>query len=184
MSQGDMLGTYNLYMYLNWFKASHTELEYTHHVQLIHNEIKYWQDYLERLPAGAERAKVVHALIDSSIKQTEISPDVKCGKGCSFCCLNPVRAVTADEVELLKLVDTGTRNPGKGCPFLIDNACSVYEHRPSVCRTLYVISDPALCHAGADGADVSLNILLKPELIASAAANLSPYDQVTLQDSF
>ena len=177
----DLLGTHSLSAYLAWYKESHSELEYAHQFQLVQNEIKYWQDYLERLPAGSDRAKVIHALIDSSIKQSEKSPDIKCRKGCSFCCLNPVRSVTRDEVELLKAVDTGIRNQGAGCPFLIDNACSVYEHRPSICRTLFVVSDPQFCQTGDD--DVSLNILLKPELIASAAANLNMTEQ-TLQEMF
>lgn len=31
------------------------------------------------------------------------------------------------------------------CPFLVDNACSIYEHRPSACRELLVTSPADLC---------------------------------------
>ena len=44
-------------------------------------------------------------------------------------------------------MDTTRRYMALGihCPFLLDDACSIYEHRPLVCRQYLVTSAPELC---------------------------------------
>jgi Fe-S-cluster containining protein len=49
---------------------------------------------------------------------------------------------TDDELEPLNRAYYGLRIP---CPFLEDEICSIYEHRPSACRELLVTSPAELC---------------------------------------
>lgn len=85
-----------------------------------------------------------------------------CKQGCSHCCHVNV-SVPRSEAELMakrlrrplnKKVLTHsvyTEAPfpghtGKPCVFLKEGKCSIYEHRPFVCRTLVNMSnDPSLC---------------------------------------
>lgn len=92
--------------------------------------------------------------------------NVACRKGCSHCChtpiaLNPVEAKMVgddigreprhlqlgipkfDRYGALAGVDWGYHNP---CAFLKDGACSIYEHRPLVCRIHFNLDrDELLC---------------------------------------
>lgn len=82
-----------------------------------------------------------------------------CRKGCAHCCYVAVpltqteaniigeaigrraRRVPASLLALTK--DIGYHNP---CPFLLNNVCSIYEHRPHACRTHYNLDiDDLLC---------------------------------------
>lgn len=95
-------------------------------------------------------------LSDIAIKESA------CRQGCSHCCHVNV-SVPRSEAELMakrlrrplnKEVLTHsvyTEAPfpghtGKPCVFLKEGKCSIYEHRPFVCRTLVNMSnDPSLC---------------------------------------
>lgn len=89
----------------------------------------------------------------------EVAPHVACSIGCSDCCKMNV-SISIIEAERLSHV-TGrnlavVRRPvrhrsdefiGIPCPFLRDNACTVYEHRPFACRAHYSFDDTAYwCH--------------------------------------
>lgn len=50
--------------------------------------------------------------------------------------------VTDEELEPLNRAYYSLRMP---CPFLENEVCSIYEHRPSACRELLVTSPPDLC---------------------------------------
>jgi Fe-S-cluster containining protein len=50
---------------------------------------------------------------------------------------------TDAELEPLNRAYYALRMP---CPFLVDEVCSIYEHRPSACRELLVTSPAELCH--------------------------------------
>lgn len=82
---------------------------------------------------------------------------VACRKGCSHCCNI---SVVITEFEAKKLAKVSGRKParvrktaqrdtlvkkhfGVPCPFLKDNLCSIYEHRPFACRTHVNLSDTA-----------------------------------------
>lgn len=64
-----------------------------------------------------------------------------CSKGCSSCCHIPV---SISELEVLhienqtgikaKITSSSQNIHGQPCPFLRERACSIYEHRPLVCR--------------------------------------------------
>lgn len=101
----------------------------------------------------------VYAHLTAGARYIEHIP-VSCGKGCSFCChlwvdaappevLFAVKSMPAEQRQLAAnaVEQACLRSSGKSfkercsagnppCPLLRDNACSVYETRPIVCRTL------------------------------------------------
>ncbi len=84
-----------------------------------------------------------------------------CKKGCSLCCENGDYPLSELEFEYIKMaynkLDETTRlqidkNVEKiksekkelyCCPFLINKSCSIYNHRPFVCRTFGVLTEDA-----------------------------------------
>lgn len=128
---------------------------------------------LKKIKTSIQRAKHVHEVVDQYNEEVFSHPLVKqlspCKKGCSACCHTQV-SVTQDEAELLfQRIQEGSKvdlnrlkiqmtvmNNGddffkipyedRRCIFLDkEGACSVYEDRPSVCRTNAVLSDASLC---------------------------------------
>lgn len=93
-----------------------------------------------------------------------------CAKGCNHCCRRVVLASLPEGIqiaerligefkyqskqtefvnELYKQVQFLEKNPADSaldCTFLNkEGACDIYEYRPSICRYLYVVSDPEEC---------------------------------------
>ncbi len=70
-----------------------------------------------------------------------MAPFVACQSGCSGCCHYPV-GVMPIEVDLIENCSGKKRlniappqaADGTPCPFLVANRCSIYNHRPMVCR--------------------------------------------------
>lgn len=155
---------------------------------------------IRALPAGASRARWVHAKVDAAqarlaTLKPELMAQVRCGKGCAHCCCLWV-GITRDEAELLaERVREGTAHPdparlalqrpwdspqsyvGKpraeaACVFLgPDGACTVYEDRPSICRAVLVASDPELCRGDNDA--VLITTVLNPALDVLVSAALT-----------
>lgn len=84
-------------------------------------------------------------------------PHAACKAGCSHCCHIPV-AVSASEARILGRAigrkpvpreshqEVRVEGYNSPCPFLRDGECSVYKHRPTVCRThLNLDIDDLLC---------------------------------------
>lgn len=134
----------------------------------------------------AKRARLVFREIDQYLKELfkddAVEKLVSCKAGCSTCCHTQV-SVTQDEASLLAqhvvdgvdidmtrlLVQSQAGNSSenwyrldhntRGCLFLDEQGnCRVYEDRPSVCRTNYVVSDPNLC-ATENGTTHSVRLL-------------------------
>lgn len=114
---------------------------------------------------SVRRAEIVHELVDhfnsSVFKQEVVQQMSPCKQGCAHCCHNEV-SVTEDEIDLiikkvnpkldLELLKKQKENfydlpfEQRGCVFLDANkSCSIYPHRPSVCRTNAVIGAPEQC---------------------------------------
>jgi uncharacterized protein len=135
--------------------------------------INYIVSALKKINSSLDRARYVHQAVDSYNDEVFSHPLVKqlspCKKGCNACCHTQV-SVTQDEAELLVLriqegvavdlerlkIQTEPKNDGndyykipyqdRRCIFLgADGACTVYEDRPSVCRTNAVLSEASLC---------------------------------------
>jgi Fe-S-cluster containining protein len=92
-----------------------------------------------------------------------LQPHTACRNGCSHCC-SLVTLVYRFEAEVLaevsgrKMVEVPERprdqvieaanslTTRKVCPFLVEGRCSVYEHRPLICRVHHSLNeDPADC---------------------------------------
>lgn len=83
-------------------------------------------------------------------------PVSACKEGCSHCCRIPVN-LTKAEAEVLgkaigrKPAPLASHNTNESvefppCSFLVDEKCSVYQHRPAVCRThMNMDQDDLLC---------------------------------------
>jgi uncharacterized protein len=149
---------------------------------------------LSKLPKGAERAQMAQDLIESEVSEGKPS-DVSCSRGCAACCKTYPKQILEDEADqLAELIRAGEikvdieeierqaqslarAKAGQGtfqdhCVFLgKDNACSIYKHRPTVCRKYFVTSPAEAC--GSPGAPVALWISPMAEVIVSAAMGLS-----------
>ncbi len=84
---------------------------------------------------------------------------VACARGCGTCCkslvcVRPIDAVfvavhaqnTLSQEQLTRVYQQLVSTPWM-CPLLLDDACSVYEARPHLCRSYYSF-DAALCKIG------------------------------------
>lgn len=148
--------------------------------------IKKMTTKLTKISDPVKRAQYVHQKIDKEISAFMNTPGVKelvqCKKGCSACCHSQV-AITEEEAELLIErieggveinIDALVKQASAGnsaseffklnyeerrCVFLNEQGlCNVYEDRPSVCRTNYVVSDPSQCEIKA-GENPSVQLL-------------------------
>jgi len=135
--------------------------------------------------------KSIDACIEEAIEEKE-DEVVSCGNGCSFCCFQQVD-ISDDEATLLtdysreieKEIDYDTLKrqlaaedygslpiKDRRCVFLEVDSCSVYEHRPSACRKLIVVSDANLCDTEKNkGAEVKKLVNLEAEVMTSASLN-------------
>ena len=115
-----------------------------------------------------------------------IAPFAPCSKGCSACCHNPA---IISELEALLIaqslgIPAGTpkrifdpaadaeerreyhsHHAGVACAFLKDGLCSIYAHRPTVCRVQHSLEDSASgCDGGRQPAAVDLTEIYQAEL--------------------
>lgn len=86
-----------------------------------------------------------------------ISPVAACRRGCSHCCRQGLLVFEHEAVLLAKVsgrelvrqpwrrqqeVDVDLDSTvGTPCPFLVNDCCSVYEHRPLFCRLRHSLND-------------------------------------------
>jgi Fe-S-cluster containining protein len=140
--------------------------------------VQFILDKISRVSSPLKRARIVHKSIDEFNEEIFAHPLVQqyspCKVGCSACCHTQV-SVTSDEAELLtqKIMEgveinlerlerqasvseeTSTfyqlKYDDRACVFLDDSgACTVYEDRPSVCRTNAVLGDAQQCLVSGD----------------------------------
>jgi Fe-S-cluster containining protein len=67
------------------------------------------------------------------------SPHTQCGKGCSSCCMDfglmPVEFHYIVEQLKNKPIALNRETEKGQCIFLVNNECTIYEHRPIICRS-------------------------------------------------
>ena len=115
-----------------------------------------------------------------------IQPFTPCRKGCSACCHNPAVISEVDAMLVSEATGTPIARParlfdaaggpaarqaffahyaGKPCTFLKDGVCSIYAHRPVVCRVQHSLEDsPAPCDDGGQPAAVDLTAIYMAEV--------------------
>jgi Fe-S-cluster containining protein len=115
-----------------------------------------------------------------------IQPSTPCRKGCSACCHDPAILSEVDAMLVAEATGMPLQAPrrlfdvaageqarqayfapyaGVACGFLREGACSIYEHRPVVCRVHHSIEDtPAPCDDGGRPASVDLTAIYLGEL--------------------
>jgi Fe-S-cluster containining protein len=114
----------------------------------------------------------------------------ECGSGCSFCCHQMVLCTpfeifdiarqllaTRSTIEIadikgrlavraqLPLDEQSRRGADKPCVLLEDHRCSVYEHRPSLCRTMLSTSRAA-CEASLASDEQTVPFIPEPVVIS------------------
>ena len=140
---------------------------------------------------GAERARMGHRLLTPLIDRGVLQTKPSCARGCGTCCNYEVE-ITKDEGELLaSVVNSGVAidherlaiqaarkrqsdewkkigsESSNACVFLgQDQACQVYDVRPSICRKHLVASDPTEC--GKDDGKVAPILIPFAEIALSA----------------
>lgn len=140
------------------------------HMLKITNEV---MKRLKKISSPIKRARYVHKEVNKKLsalfQDPVVQKHISCRKGCSACCHTQV-SISDDEASLLaKIVQNGLKIDmeklkdqsrvsksasqwyslsfeKRGCVFLDENKeCSIYNDRPSVCRTNHVIGDPQNC---------------------------------------
>ncbi len=107
---------------------------------------------------AAEAAALVHTVFDTSVRKSEHGIKLACGKGCAYCCHTYVSVLAPEVFRIAAVIRSGaarrvsretfaaraaeTANKGHDarhgkqlpCALLVENVCSVYQHRPMMCR--------------------------------------------------
>jgi len=105
-----------------------------------------------------EKRRKVIKIADRMVKA--LRPHVPCESGCTACChmntliyeheAKRLAEVSGRPMTILPyrpmnvVLAEGNKYNHQPCPFLVNNRCSVYEHRPLVCRVHHSLSDSAL----------------------------------------
>lgn len=162
---------------------------------------KYMAAFAKSEP-GAARAVLAHEMITAAMKNSTGSEKPSCAKGCGACCHLEVE-ITRDEAELLaNVVERGFELDRERlrvqasrermsrewatapkhlnrCVFLgSDQACLVYEFRPSICRKVLVTNNPVEC-ANPDGKPTPILFPLA-EIALSALTSLPGNESASL----
>jgi hypothetical protein len=108
----------------------------------------------------ARQMQALYRLVDEV--SAIVKDNVACHKGCGHCCHMAV-GISPLEAKMIGAAidrqpkappmrahygdfDFGFHNP---CTFLVNNECSIYEHRPLECRVFFSVDEDALlCHYG------------------------------------
>lgn len=145
----------------------------------------------ESLPALLESPepldrKVIRLRRIADAAAAVIAPFTPCAKGCSACCHNPAIISELEAMQIAKATGAALATParvfevgadaearraysahhaGVACTFLREDTCSIYAHRPMVCRVHHSLEDsPAGCERGRQPDAVDLAELFIGEL--------------------
>lgn len=135
--------------------------------------------------AGSPRTKLpkLFALVNefSDIR----APHVSCKAGCSACCRRIPVEITdleARHISQVTGIPMATLPPGRHtsmdfidqpCTFLVDDRCSIYEHRPYHCRSLASVDRDALT---CSDLNIDLTIRKDPRAVAVVMSKAQMFD--------
>jgi uncharacterized protein len=139
--------------------------------------------------AASPRTKLpkLYALVNEFSEVRD--PHVSCKAGCSACCRRIPVEITdleARHISQVTGIPMATLPPGRHigkdfinqpCTFLVDDRCSIYEHRPYHCRSLASVDRDALT---CTDLNIDLTIQKDPRAVAvvmSKAEHLDPLYQ-------
>lgn len=109
----------------------------------------------KRAPTARAKVIILRRLADNL--GTAAAPSVACKVGCTHCCKMPTLVSALEAKEIARATGAKLSAPtlspvadmsydGVPCTFLVDNACSIYEHRPFACRVHFAVDrDNTLC---------------------------------------
>lgn len=134
-----------------------------------------WRDNASNKSKRGRVIKIATELNDA------LAPVSACRKGCSHCCHENLPLLEHEAERLARVSgkpmrrlpsasfndmrDGMTATHGTPCPFLVDDACSVYEDRPFYCRLLLSLNDTAAECAKLEGPDDINSYELKTVLV-------------------
>lgn len=124
--------------------------------------------------------ELVYKLIDDANKKVNIDKEIQCGRQeCSFCCHD---LILGSKEEVLAIAGYVKKNnipvntsanqtkdnwnnlsfKDRACPMLKDGKCSIYSHRPIVCRKHNVLkgTNPEMCNV--DKQNINQDVILLP----------------------
>ncbi|WP_413560593.1 YkgJ family cysteine cluster protein [Bdellovibrio sp. HCB209] len=183
--------TRSLKKFISDYEAQLDSDTFSAFLQNLSEEISKNADLINSHTIPEDRARTLHQLVEIETEQGNNIP-VSCRMGCSACCHMEVE-VTSYEAEILKnLVESGhpvdrarlqkqsqrslqdptwkqgPRNADSKCVFLgSEGACSIYEHRPVMCRRHSVTSPAKNCETL--DAPITLRYFPRVDLLISAA---------------
>jgi Fe-S-cluster containining protein len=167
------------------------------HVPEFLGVVQFILDKISRVSSPIKRARIVHKAVDEFNVEVFAHPLVQqfspCKVGCSGCCHTQV-SVTSDEAEVLaERIKEGLQinldrlelqskvseesntfyqlsYSDRRCVFLDDSdACSIYEDRPSVCRTNAVLGDAQQCLVSGENQQLRLVKTSKADMVIYAS---------------
>lgn len=131
-------------------------------VRKIHDRTPALQELVRQIKKDA-RMEHLHQLMDMNESDIPRFPGITCKKGCSGCCditvliyeeeanflAHKIKSgeISVDTEKISKVVDAMRDDwiARAECPFLKDNACSIYKYRPMACRVYLRVGDPKDC---------------------------------------
>jgi len=126
------------------------------------NTAEYWDDFL----SVYKETIVPLPLMANERTLAEVHGMLDCPPGvCGECCRYGHTFVTPEDIkrldcELDLYPAEGIKSKG-GCPFLINNACSVYSKRPEICRTFPIVIVGARALEGKQVEQINIRVKCK-----------------------
>ena len=168
-------------------------------INMVRESFAFYMEQYEnlRLSNNAESvSSAIHDTVSEAMNEglKESEHKASCGRGCSFCCFQMVE-ISDDEATLILSytkeigfeIDYETLKHQqhakddvefgilplnlRRCVFLNkENECSIYEHRPSSCRKLAVMTPANLCDTEKNkGAQVGKIVSMEAEIVTASS---------------